>query len=173
MAKRTVLLFATICFLVSLGLLCSCAQDAQKKEEGAKKPQPGPEKFIQDYEKSDQSFTLMAGMKKGESPHGKVRVWYSKNLDGFIDKEKLEKPVPVGTVAIKPFDNDGKEGVDGIAVMIKKEENYDQENSNWYYEMRDAKGKLLPDPPAGRIKKCIECHAKAKDKDCLLGSRLR
>ena len=134
----------------------------------------GPGKFMADYEKSGEFFTLMSGMKMGKSPHKKVHIWYSTNLKGLIDKPSFK--APVGSVSIKPFNNDGKPGVDGIAVMIKKEPGYDPENGDWHYEMRTPKGELMKKggmPMAGKIGMCIGCHAAASAKDYLAGTEMR
>jgi hypothetical protein len=68
---------------------------------------------------------------------------------------------------------DGDGAVDGIAVMIKKESDYDPENGDWYYDMRDPSGVAMEDPPAGRIEMCIQCHAGWKATDYLAGTKLR
>ena len=145
-----------ISLLLCIGFALSCAQKQEKKDTG---PAPGPGVFVPDYENS--FFSLMGSMKKGESPHGKVR----------IDKEKFE--VPEGTVAIKPFDKDDKEGIDGIAVMIKMKKDFDPDANDWEYQMRDAKGRLLIDLPKGMKGMCVKCHAGAKNKDSLAGTLLR
>jgi hypothetical protein len=152
--------------LLCAGLVLSCAQKDQKKEEG---PKPGPGKFVTDYDKK--FFSLMGSMKKGKSPHGKVRIWYSNNIKGMIDKEKFE--VPEGTVAVKVFDKDEKEGVDGIAVMIKMKKDFDKEANDWEYQMRDAKGRLIIDLPKGTKGMCVKCHEGAEDKDSLVGTEMR
>ena len=69
------------------------------------------------------------------------------------------------------MDGDGK--LDGIAVMIKKEAGYDAANGDWYYDMRDTKGAIMPDPPAGKIAMCIGCHGGYKSTDYLSGTKLR
>ncbi len=164
---RTSILVLSLIFMLScFGFVLSCAPKEQKKAEG---PAPGPGMFVPEYEKT--FFTLMGSMKKGESPHGKVRIWYSKNIESIIDKEKFE--VPEGTVALKLFDNDGKEGVDGIAVMIKMKKDFDKDARDWEYQMRDAKGRLIIDLPEGMKGKCVKCHEEAKDKDSLTGTRMR
>ena len=162
MRKATLIISLFLC----VGFALSCAQKQEKKDAG---PAPGPGVFVPDYENS--FFTLMGSMKKGESPHGKVRIWYSANIKGMIDKEKFE--VPEGTVAVKPFDKDDKEGVDGIAVMIKMKKGFDPDANDWEYQMRDAKGKLIIDLPKGMKGMCVKCHAGAKDKDNLVGTLLR
>jgi hypothetical protein len=149
-----------------LGLAISCAPKEQKKKPG---PAPGPGVFVPDYENT--LFTLMGSMKEGKGPHGKVRIWYSDNIKGIVDNEKLE--VPEGTVAVKVFDNDGKEGVDGIAVMIKMKKDFDKDANDWEFQMRDAKGRLIMDLPEGTKGMCVKCHAQAANKGGLAGTRMR
>ena len=130
--------------------------------------------FKADFEKSGEFFSLMSGMKQGKSPHGMVQIWYSNNLKDIIGKPAFK--APVGSMSIKPFNNDGKPGIDGIAVMIKKEAGYDKENGDWLYEMRTPKGEIMKKmgmPMAGKIKMCIGCHSAASAKDYLAGTEMR
>lgn len=131
----------------------------------------GTEGYVDDYEDSDAFFTFMKGMVKGDSPHGTVQVWYSAKAKEDIENKNY--PVPEGTVSIKPSDQDHDGTVDVIAVMVKKGEDYDPENNNWYYEMRNAEGELLDEPPAGRIQSCIDCHKMGRKTDYLMGTEMR
>lgn len=130
----------------------------------------GPGAFRTDFGKTKDFFTTMPAPVFGNSPHGKVRVWYSSNVQDMINNAKLV--APVGTVAIKEFDNDGRPGVDGVAVMIKQEPGYDPRFHDWRYEMRDAWGVLLQDPKPGKISACAGCHAAAQATDFLAATKL-
>lgn len=61
----------------------------------------------------------------------------------------------------------------GIAVMIKKAQGYDAAHGDWYYDMRDMKGNVMPDPPAGKIDMCIGCHTGYTATDGLAGTKLK
>lgn len=134
----------------------------------------GPGKFVKDFEKCGKFFTQMKGMTQGKSPHGKVQIWYSNDLKDLVGQAAFK--APVGAVSIKPFDNDGKDGVDGYAVMVKKEAGYDADNGDWFYEMRKPDGTVMEKsgmPMQGKLKMCIGCHAAASAKDYLAGTAMK
>ena len=55
--------------------------------------------------------------------------------------------------------------------MTKQGPDYDPENGNWYYEMRNADGsEVLND---GKIEMCIGCHSGGSSTDYLLGMDVR
>ncbi|TWW12790.1 hypothetical protein E3A20_00250 [Planctomyces bekefii] len=130
----------------------------------------GPGAFQSDFSSSKSFFSNTPEPILGVSPHGKVRVWYSINLKPMLSNAKIA--APEGTVAIKEFDNDGKPGVDGVAVMIKKAAGYDMKNNDWYYELRDPWGTLLKSPAPGKISTCSGCHASAIATDFLAATKL-
>ncbi|MEW6753513.1 MAG: hypothetical protein AB1505_21395 [Candidatus Latescibacterota bacterium] len=131
----------------------------------------GPGAYQADFRNSAQFFTRMSGLRQGTSPHGKSQIWYSRNVQDRIAKPAFS--VPEGTTAIKTFDSDGVEGIDGLAVMVKREAGYDAEHNDWYYEMRDPSGAVMADPPAGATSMCVSCHAGCADRDYLCGTQLR
>lgn len=131
----------------------------------------GPGAFQADFRTSDTFFTMMSEMTPGDSPHGRVQIWYSSNVSDLLSESTFL--VPVRTVAIKPFDMDEDGTEDGLAVMIKREPGYDADNNDWRYEMRDVSGNLMEEPVPGRNAMCISCHAAAADKDYLLGTEMR
>lgn len=134
-------------------------------------PQPGPGDFKPDYKTSPTFFTNMSAPVKGTSPHGTVKIWYSANVKPLLGQSTFT--VPEGTTVIKEFDmmSDGMQT--GIAVMIKKPAGYDPANGDWYYDMRDMKGNVMTDPPAGKIAMCIGCHGGYSATDRLAGTKLK
>lgn len=129
-----------------------------------------PGAFQPDFKTSGDFFTRMQGLEKGESPHGTVRIWYSTSLERSLGKADM--PAPEGSVSIKEFDMQSDGTLDGFAVMVKREAGYDPENGDWYYEMRDASGNVMTDPPAGKTEMCIGCHSAARATDFLAGTTL-
>lgn len=123
--------------------------------------------FTADYDASLDFFTQSDGLVPGSSPHGNSQIWYSANIRSLVGKRNFV--VPTGTTAIKEYDMDKDGAVDGIAVMVKKAAGYDSANHDWSYEMRDAQGALMADPPAGKIDMCIGCHAASSATDFLSG----
>jgi len=150
--------------------LTACSDSDTDTDTNSDALTAGPGAFDADYADSDEFFTLMDSSVKGASPHGTVRIWYSSNIRDVIEDDSFE--VPEGTTAIKEFDGDNDGTLDGYAVMIKEADDYDPANGNWYYEMRDAKGEVMPEPAPGKIKDCIGCHAAAKGTDYLAGTTL-
>ncbi len=151
-------------------ILGGCGNEEDKKPT-APGAETGPGAFRADFQTSSAFFTSMASMRQGTSPHGKVRIWYSANARAMLGGPSFT--VPEGTVAIKTFDNDDAEGIDGIAVMIKKPAGFDPAHQDWHYEMRDPNGNLMSDPPPGPIDMCIGCHDGCEEKDYLCGTVLR
>jgi hypothetical protein len=131
---------------------------------------PGPGEYRADFKTSSDFFTNMQASVKGNSPHGTVRIWYSSNVRELIKKDSFT--VPEKTVSIKEVDMDSDGTLDAFAVMVKKAPGYDPENNDWYYEMRDAQGTVMMQPPAGKTAMCIQCHSAAKKLDYLAGTGL-
>jgi len=128
----------------------------------------GPGKFVADFETNSQFFTQMTGFGTGTSPHGKVKVYYSTNIQQGLNQNNFT--VPMGTTAIALFDNDNRAGVDGYAIMVKEDQNYDAPNGNWSYELRDKWG----DPIAGqsgRVASCSQCHNSFQQTDRLASTK--
>lgn len=113
-------------------------------------------------------FTKMEEMIMGNSPHGKVKIWYSKNLQSLIDQPNFV--APKGSVAIKKFENDE---TSGYAIMIKRSSTYDPSHNNWEYQMRDMYGNLFTKQDSkGKIPMCISCHSGWSDSDYLAGTSI-
>lgn len=105
-----------------------------------------------------------------DSPHGMQQVWYSANIRELVELPSFA--APEGTVAIKRFDMEGDGTDDGLAVMIKKPAGYDPANNDWYYDMRMLDGSIMPEPPAGKIQMCIDCHKGSTATDYLSGTKV-
>jgi hypothetical protein len=142
-----------------------------KSDSGAPTAGPGPGEFKADYKTSALFMTNMKAAVKGTSPHGTARIWYSSNIKDLLEEDAFT--APEGTTVIKEFDMTGDGTRTGIAVMIKKPKGYDAANGDWYYDMRDMAGNVMPDPPAGKIGMCISCHTGYKATDYLAGTTLR
>jgi hypothetical protein len=127
--------------------------------------------FDSGYRSSGAFFTQTSGLIPGSSPHGDTQIWYSTNIRSLVQQASFS--APTGTTAIKEFDMDQDGTVDGIAVMVKQGSGYDSDNNDWRYEMRDAGGALMADPPAGPIDMCIGCHVASRSTDFLAGTKLR
>lgn len=112
--------------------------------------------------------TYLNGPVQGESPHGKVQIYYPLTIEDMVGSKDIT--VPVGTVAVKVFDNDGNEGPDGLAIMIKQKAGYDPDGNDWYYELKNNTGATI-DGKKGIVAACKGCHGAdgGKDFDYLKG----
>jgi hypothetical protein len=140
---------------------------------GEDAPAEGPGAYAADFADSDEFFTLMAGPRDGQSPHGRVQIWYSANAVDRLGSAS----VPVGTVAIKTGDPEADGTIDYHVVMVKRAAGYDPAHNDWMYEMRAPTGDLLVDddgdPVQGALELCWSCHAAAAATDYLAGTQLR
>lgn len=167
--------------LLASAALLGCSDDDNNSSPSPSTPSPsspstpqatpGPGDFKADYKSSAEFFTNMSAPVQGTSPHGVSRIWYSSNIKELVGKDSFT--VPEGTVSIKEFDMKGDGTQTGLAVMIKKAPGYDAANGDWYYDMRDMAGNIMPDPPPGKIAMCIQCHAGYKSTDYLGGTKLK
>lgn len=130
----------------------------------------GPGGFDPDYKTSSDFFTLMEGLKAGAF-NARVWIYYSSNVLPIIETDSFL--VPEGTTSIQEVDDDGDDVVDFLSVMVKMDENYDPENNNWYYEVRDPDGTLRSIPAPGKIQVCIQCHEDFPQTDYFGGTALR
>lgn len=156
--------------VVSIALVVGACGDPDEPVGMMDESAMSPAGFAADYATSTAFFTMMSEAKEGASPHGRVRVWYSTDLRPLIGSTSFV--APEGATSIKEFDEDSDDTLDGYAVMVKRDAQYDPENGNWYYEMRDPSGNVLPSPPPGKIAECISCHSAAKGTDYLAGTML-
>lgn len=144
-------------------------------DAGGGEREKGPGEFVADFETSPQFFTQMTGFVEGLSPHKKVWIWYSKDLEDHVTLEAFT--AHEGSVAIKKFDNDGTEGVDGIVVMVRKPAGYDPDNGDWEYQVRSPDGVVVNgqdgNPMQGKIEMCITCHTNFKATGYLGGTKIK
>lgn len=84
-------------------------------------------------------------------------------------------PYPIGSVVVKKKTSDRYAVADnpkenrrwyGLGGMIKRPAGYDPEHGDWEYFYFEK-----PSPvETGKIVSCVECHAKAKDRDYVYGN---
>lgn len=132
--------------------------------------QQNPGAFAGDYRSSPNFFTLTDGPVEGSSPHGVNQIWYSKSVEKYVGQAGFL--APLGTVAIKEADTDKDGKVDMVVVMVKKEDGFDSQNSNWSYEMRTPDGVLMDASSVGPNPMCIGCHSAWKQQDYLPGLQI-
>lgn len=119
--------------------------------------------FTDQVQRSELFFTLNPnGAVQSESPHGTVELFYTKNVEDFVGKKGFT--APVATVAINIFDSDSNGEPDGLAIMQKKESDYDAEGNDWYYRLVDNWSATI-DGKEGKVESCKACHGETGGKD--------
>ena len=128
----------------------------------------GPGAFAEDWQTSPDFFTAMAAPIDGGSVHGVVQIWYSTNIQAWVESEKAAFTAPDGTVSIKTV-NGGKE----VMTMIKVAGS-DPANNDWFYERRAGTAPYaVIDDNQANMGGCIKCHAGFAATDYLGGIGLR
>ena len=96
------------------------------------------------------------------NPHGKTSRTYA-------DKSAADDPMnlPIGSILVREdHDENGKRQSISVIYRVK---DYDKDHGNWYWLKYLENGAVVRGPDnkvvAGKVTSCIECHAKAKDKD--------
>jgi hypothetical protein len=166
---------ATITF--GLALLLSVGantQSSDNSQEDGKTDKSGPPDA-----KTIWSWMQQAGYKEwapwpgqdgdfyeGTRPHGaQLKVYINRTAAGDIDK------VPPGSVIVK--ENYSPEKKLAAITIMKRIENYDPDNQDWYWV------KYLPDgsvattqgrKAAGKVSSCIGCHRAAKGGDYIFAN---
>ncbi|MBD3179832.1 MAG: hypothetical protein GF417_09650 [Candidatus Latescibacteria bacterium] len=99
-----------------------------------------------------------AGMKEGKSPHGK----YIKLLANPIALKAVRegKEMPHGAIIMKENYNEKKELV--ALTPMYRVKGYNPEGGDWFWAKTGPDGKIMAE---GKIKGCIDCHARVKKKD--------
>ncbi len=96
---------------------------------------------------------------KGKSPHGDYIMLYANPIALKAAREGAEK-MPHGAIIMKEnYDKD--KNLVALTPMYRYE-GYNPEGGDWYWAKMGPDGKTMAD---GKLKGCIDCHAKVKNKD--------
>ena len=100
-------------------------------------------------------------------PHGERTILVRTNPEAIDSVQERHAPLPVGTVVVK--EKHASETADGppneYGAMVQREPGYDPEHGDWEYVYVTRKPVLMI--TRGKLASCIDCHAKARDKDYL------
>ncbi len=97
---------------------------------------------------------------------GSHRAWVDIYVNELAKKAYIQKSrlFPVGSIVLKPIYSDHERSeTSKLTIMIKMEKGYDSDNADWWYGVYDETG--MQGWYQGKIKSCIECHARAKETD--------
>lgn len=160
--KRTLVVFSAVVFVVSTAFL---AQGDEKKAEMKKYLPPARGKAFMKFitEVSPyQGWGMWPGhheMKEGKSPHG-AYVKIMANAIALKAARRGEK-MPHGAIIMKENYNKKKELV-ALTPMYRMK-GYNPEGGDWFWMKTGPDGdKIMAE---GKIKGCIDCHARVKKKD--------
>ena len=104
------------------------------------------------------------GFTEGKSPHGAFLKVYVNDVAAKSAKD----PAYQSVIVKENYDKDRK--LVALTPMIRVREGYDPDHKDWYYAKFKPDGTLFAKDEvklAGKVKGCIDCHAKAKGKDYL------
>jgi hypothetical protein len=137
----------------------------------------GPGAFDPSFETSSNftTHTSMLALGLPSSPHRKVQIFYSTNIESVLGAAAFET-LPQGTVAIKKQDRDGDGIVDQLMVMIKQPPGTDPAHGDWFWEQHDPSNGMLvtsSETDAGFQGYCSGCHSSFTCTDWLSGTGLR
>ena len=161
-------------FALLVGVAVAYSQGSGSSRSDPSRPTrpPTPEEFYQSFwsflVKKDAAYntwkelTREAAVEGVENPHGPVLKTYV-NKTAAADLVNL----PVGSVLVRE-DYDDQRKRQSISVMYRVKD-YDKEHGHWYYLRYSETGAVLKGrdnkPLAGKVASCIDCHAKAGNKD--------
>lgn len=160
-----------------LGFCCalvSCSGEADGADGGESDSAElarGPGAFDLEFASSDDFFTRMSAPAVGldSSPHGKVQIYYSKNLEAAVGLKEFV--APEGSVAIKTQDFDDSGDYGEILVMIKEAAGFNKEAMDWRFEVRRADGAVKLEGTED-TEFCANCHRAFESVDGLAGIEL-
>lgn len=126
---------------------------------GSGTPQPGPGRFYVDFAtRTDLFFTRMPQLDAARTPeHGKIRTWFSRNIESVPAKAPLS--LPDGTTVIAEIDRNNNNDVDSYLVMVKKGTSGGAAaGSTWAFEEWTRFGSQVGLSSA-QVQVCVQCHA--------------
>ncbi len=103
------------------------------------------------------------GLEEGKSPHGKFIKLLANPV--ALKAAREGKELPHGAIIMKENFNENKELV--ALTPMYRVKGYNPEGGDWYWAKMGPDGTIMAE---GKIKGCIDCHAKVKKKDWIFHS---
>lgn len=186
MLRRKVLVWGGCVGLAVAGLVVwmssprpARAQDGKKVAETDKKAaktdasdQRSFEARFWDFLQSAQYQNWAPGPNQGLEPH-RGRSPHGSYLKVYVNRAAAANPKspPHGSIIVKENLGRDKKKLLSLTVMYRVK-GYDTDHNDWYWVKYNPNGtvaRVSPDvggkPIAGRVKACIDCHAKSKGAD--------
>jgi hypothetical protein len=159
--KKMLILFGLLVFAMSVTLLAA-GGDKKAGMGGCLPPTAGKPfmKYIMETSPYQGwgEWPGHSGMKEGKSPHGA----YVKIMANPIALKAARegRMMPHGAIIMKENYNKKKELV-ALTPMYRRK-GYNPDGGDWYWAKTGPDGKIMAE---GKVKGCIDCHAKVKKQD--------
>jgi len=160
---RKVLVPLAAAVLVLAFALTLMGQEKKEMEKPAKMPKPEGEAFWTYVSETHPYAEWMVWpgheeLQEGQSPHGDYIRIYANDI--AMKAAKKGKDMPYGAIVMKENYNKDKELV--ALTPMYKVKGFNPEGGDWFWAKYGPEGE---DMASGKVKGCVDCHAKVKKKD--------
>lgn len=169
--KPILIVFSAVVFVLGFGLAANAIHEIIPSETQIAMPGPEAEKLNEYIIRYDpyRAWSMWPGKEKlykGTEPHGALLTTFVNNTAFYSINKK--NGLADGSIIVKENYTADKKFV-ALSVMYKIKD-YDPEGGDWFWV------KYLPDgkvEASGKVKGCIDCHAKQKDNDYLFTGKVK
>ena len=171
--RRDLLVFLTICIILSGSLLFSCTEKTEETGAARLGDEEISDRALWKRITSEADYTAYEfwpgheGLQPGQAPHGPFhKVYINSTLLSAIPVNSGE--VPPGSIIVKENYSQTEE-LAAITVMAKVE-GYDPEHNDWFWAKYTPAGETQA---SGKPNGCISCHAGMKKNDYIIIKPIR
>ena len=169
--KRILVCFSSVVFILGFSLAANAIHETIPSETQIVLPGPDAEKLYEYIMRYDpyRNWGMWPGkgkLYKGTEPHGALLTTFVNNTASYSINKK--KGLADSSIIVKENYTADKKFV-ALTVMYKIK-GYNPEGGDWFWV------KYLPDgkvEASGKVKACIDCHAKQKDNDYLFTGKVQ
>lgn len=159
--KKTLVSLAAAALVVVFALTLMGGEKKTEKQAGM--PKPEGEAFWTHVSETDPytEWGVWPGfeeLQEGQSPHGAyVRIYAN---DIAMTAAKKDEEMPDGAIIMKENYNEERELV--ALTPMYRAEGFNPEGGDWFWAKYGPEGE---DMASGKVKGCIDCHARVKNRD--------
>jgi hypothetical protein len=169
--KRIFTCISAVFFILGFGLAAHAIHEIIPSETQIVLPGPDAEKLNEYIIRYDpyRAWGMWPGkgkLYKGTEPHGALLTTFVNNTASYSIKKK--KGLADGSIIVKENYTAEKKFV-ALTVMYKIK-GYNPEGGDWFWVKYSPDGKV---EASGKVKGCIDCHAKQKDNDYLFTGKVK
>ncbi|HCZ11246.1 MAG TPA: hypothetical protein DHV16_03080 [Nitrospiraceae bacterium] len=169
--KKILTVISAVVFILGFGFTASAIHDIIPSESQIPEPGPNAEKLNEYIIKYDpyrawELWPDKGRLYKGAAPHGALLTTFVNNAGYFSIKKK--KGMADGSIIAKENYTADKKFV-ALSVMYKIK-GYNPAGGDWFWVKYAPDGKV---EAAGKVKGCIDCHAKMKDNDYIFTGKVK